>query len=198
MMNRRDAIQRVAVIMGGTLAVPSLAMSLENYQSSGKSIFDAEQMRLISEIAETIIPRTKTPGAKDAKVPQFISDIVTDCYNSDEQKMFLDGLKSVQENSRRRYGKNFELLTPAQRTEILKGLESQWYASRDEKGANNANLWFDISQMNPRFWRMIKELTLIGYFTSEPGCTQALRYQHVPGKYEGCIPYKKGEKAWAT
>ncbi|MCS7019992.1 MAG: gluconate 2-dehydrogenase subunit 3 family protein [Cytophagales bacterium] len=198
MMTRRDAIQRVAIMMGGALTVPSLAIALENYQRSGNSVLTAEQMRLVAEVAETIIPRTKTPGAKDAKVPQFISDVVSDCYNADEQKIFTDGLKSIQQNSRKRFGKNFELLSAAQRTEILKGLEAQWHFSRKEIDENNVNLWFDISDMNPRFWRMIKELTLLGYFTSEPGCTQALRYQHVPGKFEGCIPYKKGDKAWAT
>ncbi|MCS6968091.1 MAG: gluconate 2-dehydrogenase subunit 3 family protein [Cytophagales bacterium] len=196
-MDRREAIERVMLIMGGTLAVPSLLMAMENYQASGKSILDAQQMQLVAEIAETIIPRTKTPGAKDAKVPQFISDIVTDCYSEEEQKMFIDGLRSVQENSQKRFGRNFEALNLAQRTEILKGLEAQWQASREQASEKPNNLWFDISQMNPRFWRMIKELTLLGYFTSEPGCTQALRYQHVPGKFEGCIPYKKGEKAWA-
>ncbi|WP_448520634.1 gluconate 2-dehydrogenase subunit 3 family protein [Rhodoflexus sp.] len=198
MMNRRDAIQRVAVLMGGALTVPSLAMALENYQASGASAFNAEQMRLVAEIADTIIPRTKTPGAKDAKVQQFISDVVSDCYSESDRKIFMEGLNGLQENCRKRFGKGFETLTSAQRIEALKGLEAQALESRNSQGARQANLWFDTEKMNPQFWFMIKELTLIGYFTSEPGATQALRYQHVPGKYEGCIPYKKGDKAWAT
>jgi hypothetical protein len=198
MMNRRDAIQRVAIMMGGALTVPSLAMALENYQASGTSAFNAEQMRLVAEIADTIIPRTKTPGAKDAKVQQFISDVVSDCYSENDRKMFMDGLNGLQENCRKRFGKGFETLTPAQRIEALKGLEEQAIASRNNSGSRQANLWFDTEKMNPQFWFMIKELTLVGYFTSEAGATQALRYQHVPGKYEGCIPYKKGDKAWAT
>ncbi len=198
MMNRRDAIQRVAIMMGGVLTVPSLAMALENYQASGTSAFNAEQMRLVAEIADTIIPRTKTPGAKDAKVQQFISDVVSDCYSESDRKMFMDGLNGLQENCRRRFGKGFETLTPAQRIEALKGLEEQAIASRNNSASHQANLWFDTEKMNPQFWFMIKELTLVGYFTSEAGATQALRYQHVPGKYEGCIPYKKGDKAWAT
>lgn len=198
MMNRRDAIQRVAIMMGGALTVPSLAMALENHQASGTSAFNADQMRLVAEVADTIIPRTKTPGAKDAKVQQFISDVVNDCYNEGDRKMFMEGLNGLQDNCRKRFGKGFETLTPAQRIEALKGLEEQAIASRNNKGTRQANLWFDTEKMNPQFWFMIKELTLIGYFTSEAGATQALRYQHVPGKYEGCIPYKKGDKAWAT
>jgi hypothetical protein len=42
------------------------------------------------------------------------------------------------------------------------------------------------------------ELTCLGYYTSEIGATKALKYVHIPGKYEACIPLQPGQKAWAT
>jgi hypothetical protein len=66
--------------------------------------------------------------------------------------------------------------------DLLKKIEADYYA--DKKAGP--------------FWGQIKDLTVTGYFTSEVGCTQALRYEPVPGRYDGEMPYKKGDKAWAT
>ncbi|MGH2553929.1 MAG: gluconate 2-dehydrogenase subunit 3 family protein [Chitinophagaceae bacterium] len=51
--------------------------------------------------------------------------------------------------------------------------------------------------MPNHYFTMMKHLTLWGYFTSETGCREALRYNPVPGRYEGCVPYNKGDRAWA-
>jgi Gluconate 2-dehydrogenase subunit 3 len=47
------------------------------------------------------------------------------------------------------------------------------------------------------YYTMMKQLTLIGFFTSKTGATETLRHVQVPGKYDGALPYKKGDKAWA-
>jgi hypothetical protein len=185
MINRRDAIQRVALLMGGTLSMPSLAASLETFEFSGNTAFNPEQLKLITEIADTIIPRTKTPGAKDAKVQNFISAVVTDCYAPADREKFIAGLADVDKEGQAQFKKNFVKCSPAQRIEVLKKVEQ---AGMEHRKAGKGN----------HFWFMVKELTLTGYFTSEPGATMALEYVHVPGRYEGCVPLKPGQKAWAT
>jgi hypothetical protein len=114
--------------------------------------------------------------------------IVKDCYTQPDQKIFLDGMQKLDDASKKKNGKSFLESTPEQRHDLLVDLdkEAKDYAATKKKDDPN------------HYFRMMKELTLWGYFTSEPGATKALRYVAVPGKYEGCIDYKKGEKAWAT
>lgn len=150
--------------------------------------FSNDDIAFLDEIAETILPRTDTPGAKDAKVGEFMARIVKDCYTEEEQKTFLDGMKKLSDASKQQNGRPFLESTPEQRHDLLVALDKEqktYMASKKEADPSH-------------YFRLMKELTLWGYFTSEPGATKALRYVAVPGKYEGCIDYKKGDKAWAT
>ena len=54
----------------------------------------------------------------------------------------------------------------------------------------------DEKRNQVHFFTMLNQLTVWGFFSSEPGATQALRYVPIPGRYEGCIPYKEGDGAW--
>ena len=193
-MNRREAIQRVAVIMGGSLlgADSLLANNIDwdamdglDY-SKGIGLFSKAQIKLMDEIADTILPDTSTPGAKAAKVGQFMAVIVSDCYGPDEQKVFVDGLKTLDDNSKKQYGKPFRRCTPGQRHDFLVALDKEQkdYAKNKKK------------EDPPHYFTQMKDLTLWGYFTSEIGCTQALRMVEIPGHFEGCMPYKKGDRAW--
>jgi len=150
--------------------------------------FSNDDIAFLDEIAETILPKTDTPGAKDAKVGEFMARIVKDCNTQDEQKTFLDGMKKLSDASKQQNGRPFLESTPEQRHDLLVALDKEQKAYTASKKEGDPTHYF----------RMMKELTLWGYFTSEPGATKALRYVAVPGKYEGCIDYKKGDKAWAT
>ena len=156
---------------------------------------------MIDEIAETIIPKTNTPGAKDAQVGQFMNKYVMDCYDENQQKIFLDGLSDIQQQSNSKYKMNFEKLTSEQKIELLNALDK---AAKDQLSENAKIKLSDTSALKKQskvstpYFTMIKQLTLFGYFTSKPGATEALRYVAVPGKFDGCIDYKKGEHAWAT
>ncbi|MES2276477.1 MAG: gluconate 2-dehydrogenase subunit 3 family protein [Bacteroidota bacterium] len=188
-MNRRDAISRVALIMGGTVIGAEYFLSgcvtaPKNYSE----LFSNAQVSLLDEIGETIIPATKTPGAKAVHIGQFMAFMVKDCYNDKDQAIFLDGINSLNDVSKKKYSSDFMAISPAQRTELLNMLDQEQKAYTKTKKKEDPNHYF----------RMMKELTLLGYFTSKEGCTQALRYVPVPGKYDGCIDYKKGDKAWAT
>ncbi|HEU0065224.1 MAG TPA: gluconate 2-dehydrogenase subunit 3 family protein, partial [Flavisolibacter sp.] len=141
----------------------------------------------LDEIADTILPDTKTPGAKAAKVGQFMTVMVNDCYSEKNQKTFKDGMDKLNELSKKKYDNSFMNITPQQRHDLLVQLDTEQRDYTKNKKPED----------DPHYFRMMKELTLLGYFTSEIGCTQARRYVPVPGKYDGNYPYKKGDKAFA-
>lgn len=188
-MNRREALERVALIFGGT--VIGGAAFLQGCKTSDKSAFvfslTPEQITLLDEIAETIIPTTNTPGAKAAKVGEFMQVMVTDCYEEKDQQIFIEGLSKIDEATKAKYSKAFMDVTAEERTALFNEINKELKAYNDSKKEGDPNHYF----------AMMKQLTLLGYFTSEIGATQALRYVAVPGKYEGCIPYQKGDRAWA-
>jgi hypothetical protein len=152
------------------------------------AFLDAGQISLLNEVGETILPATATPGAKAAQVGSFMAVMVRDCYPPADQKVFLAGLDKLEEACKKQHGKDFMACDAAQRTSLLTALDN-------EQKAFTANQRKDDPS---HYFRMMKQLTLLGFFTSEVGATKALRYLPVPGRYDGDVPYKKGDKAWAT
>ena len=209
-MNRRDALMRVALLAGATASLPALADTLEASATrralTGKPVFfTADQDATIAELADTIIPTTTTPGAKAAKVNEVIDIIVKDCYREPEQKAFVEGLARTNKLSQDAYGKAFAQLDGTQRIDIVKKLEAEAKQQRADMAKNvqagaaqnDVQLPKEKQKSITPFFNMLKDLTLTGYFTSEIGATQALEYVAVPGRYDGCVPLKPGQKAWA-
>ena len=201
---------RVALLAGATASLPALADTLEASATrralTGKPVFfTADQDATVAELADTIIPATKTPGAKAAKVNEVIDIIVKDCYREPEQKAFVEGLARTNKLSQDAYGKAFAQLDVEQRIDIVKKLEAEAKQQRADNaksvqnGAaqNDVQLPKEKQKSTTPFFSMLKDLTLTGYFTSEIGATQALEYVAVPGRYDGCVPLKPGQKAWA-
>ena len=202
-MNRRDALARVAIIMGGTVIGADFFLSgcsspaktdekttaiKPAAATEAKSLLDAKQVSFLDEVGETILPATQTPGAKAAQVGSFMSVMVRDCYPPADQQIFLNGLAKLDTDCKTKNGKGFLACDPAQRTAFLTALDTEQKAFTQNKQKDDPAHYF----------RMMKELTLLGFFTSEVGATKALRYLPVPGRYDGNVPYKKGDKAWAT
>ena len=190
-MNRREAVRRATFLLGGAItfsgfgAFAEVLSPVAGNGSESKSI--ASQEALIAEIADTIIPDTKgVPGAKAAGLGPFIVMMMQDCYTADIQKHFADGLMRVDEVSQSKYKKPFTSLTLKEREEIFKFFKSE------------AQTQIAAGTTPSHFFQLIYELTCVGYYTSEIGATQALRYVHIPGRYEACIPLQPGQKAWAT
>lgn len=187
-MDRRNALKNVAVIMGGAIVGGELFLTgckgKNKEVNSVKELFAAEQIAYMDEIGETILPETSTPGAKEAKVGAFMADMVQDCYTPRDQKIFVEGLKKINDVSQKQFGKSFVDCLAEQRTQLLTALDKEAKeVHRKQKGSH--------------YFTLMKQLTLLGYFTSESGATKALRYLPIPGKYEGNYSYKKGDKAWA-
>ncbi|WP_266202707.1 gluconate 2-dehydrogenase subunit 3 family protein [Pontibacter kalidii] len=187
-MNRREALGAVGWILGGALISADLLVSCTAKPVKYNDLFDQEQVAFLNEVGETILPETSTPGAKAADVGGLMAVMVQDCYTKEDQQVFLDGIKKIDEASEDKFGNKFMELTPQQRTELLTALDAEAKKYQAEKKPEDPNHYF----------RMMRELTLFGFFTSEVGATQALRYVETPGRYDGCVPYKKGDRAWAT
>src|SRR3954466_6155697 len=237
-IDRREMIRRVGFLLGGVTFVggTSLLTACEKEHrvvQAGDQVgqFSKSDMDFLAEVADTILPPTKTPGAKAAGVGPFIAVMVTDCYDAKEQKIFRDGMKQLDDASKKANSSaSFVSATPEQRLSLLVALdkEAKSYTDAVEAARNRkpgdtttstaekkaqaqlpdqrkeGGLGADVgtpppttADSPPHYFRMIKELAMLGYFTSEIGCKQAQRYAETPGRYDPCVPYKKGDKAWA-
>jgi len=187
-MDRREAIKRVSMLFGGlAFGGSGLLNAVEKAHARATAIrqvgtFTAQDIALLDEIADTILPETKTPGAKAAHTGAFMALMVTDTYEDRNQTIFRDGLKKLNDAG-------FMTATPAQRLTQLEQLDREQKAYMDarERGGGAP----------PHFFRLMKELALLGYFTSEIGCSQAMRYRETPGRFDPCVPYTPGETTWA-
>ena len=214
-MDRREALSRVALIFGGTIIGAEAFLSGCKPTPAKEGLFAADDILLLDEVGDTILPTTaSSPGAKAAGIGQFMKTIVTDCYTEDDQRAFTGGISKLNDAAKKKYDKNFMDLTPEQRTEFLTALDKEAkdynkeLSDRDSKmtdeekhqrkNTKNDGTYKRDPKDDPHYFGMMKQLTVWGYFTSEVGATKALRYVAVPTRYEGCIPYKKGDKAWAT
>ncbi|MDO3644130.1 MAG: gluconate 2-dehydrogenase subunit 3 family protein [Mucilaginibacter sp.] len=208
-MNRRDAIGRVALLMGG--AVIGAEFFVSGCKSGGSApkvadLFLPDNVAFLDEVADTILPTTSSPGAKAAQVGHFMAVMVQDCYTTGDQETFLEGIGKLNDASDKKFSKKFMELTPQQRTDLLVDLdkEQKEYTAKKNKDAeadaakHKGEKDYKAPEVPNHYFKMMKELTLLGYFTSEIGATKALRYIAVPGHYDGNVPYKKGDKAWAT
>lgn len=177
-MNRREALSRVSLMLGGTLSAPTLLafdrwnQTAPGNRTNGVSILNEEQREIMARVTELIIPKTDTPGAIDAGVPAFIEVMLRDGYTKPVQDVFLAGLGDLA-------GNRFLTGSADQQTALLKQVEAQAIANAKAGSVS--------------FWQLIKELTVWGYFTSEVGIKSSLDYQPIPGKFEA-IKIKPGQK----
>jgi hypothetical protein len=196
-MLRREAIKKAAILLGGTIALPDILKAWETPVILNPQFrITAAQENLIAEIAEIILPTTDTPGAKAAGVPQFIIKMLADCYPKPFSDYMMQTLNKLDSEAEIKYGAKFAQASPENRTELTKRFEQQ---DKDER--DNFEKLVETWQLGSRrsvqpFFSTMKSLTITGYFTSEIGATQALRYSQIPGGYY-TVDYKKGDKAWA-
>jgi hypothetical protein len=187
LLTRREALRRASLALGGIALIGEaawLAGPAEAAASSTEPLFTATDIALLDEIADTILPTTSTPGAKAAGVGPFIAVMVRDVYDAQRQKIFRAGLVTLQRECRKANGADFMACTPQQRQAFLEKLDREQFDGRTSRRVE--------------YFTMLKELTLLGYFTSEIGCTQAMRYVETPGRFDPCVPYAPGDRAWAS
>jgi hypothetical protein len=220
-MNRRDAVKSVAFLLGGALSATTIGVFLEGCQpskTSSENLFSADQEKMLAELADTIIPTTKTPGAKAAGVGPFIALMLKDCYPEDAQKIFVKGLEDLEDRSKDQFKNSFVNLTAAQRAQVLGKMRDETVASQkkdkeettklqEEEAAKLAKKPEKERAGDPTaakkpanksyFFAIARDLTILGYFTSEIGATQAYEYIDIPGRYDGCVDMKPGQRVYA-
>ena len=186
-MNRRELLKMVAAATGGVVIGGEFFLAGCKNPGAGigeSATFSESDIAFLDEVAETIFPKTSTPGAKEAKVGQFMTVMVTDCYEEKDQKAFKEGMKKIDEACNKMHGHGFMKASPEHRKELLVSLDKERADYQKNKKREDPNHYFQY----------FKQLTITGYFTSKEGRTGATNYQPVPGKYVGDVDYKKGDK----
>lgn len=183
-MKRRDALKTTALFMGAAISAGTIATVMSGCQADPSPGwtpigFSKDEDALITRIAEMIIPKTDVPGATDVLVNRFIDTAIHKVYSAEDKKAFMDGLPAINIASNTAHSKNFMDLNASQQTEVLQSL-----ADASKKDDNH-------------IFGKLKELTLVGFFTSEAGMKQALKYDPIPTEYNGCIDYASVGGMWA-
>ncbi|PJJ79075.1 gluconate 2-dehydrogenase subunit 3 family protein [Mucilaginibacter auburnensis] len=190
-MNRRTLIKSLAAVvtLGGA------GTAVYNFLTPGEGIPLADLPKnkaLVAELVETIIPRTTTPGAKDAGVENFIIKIITENTDVKMQQSFLAGLKSVDAYAENKYGKSFVKCSPTNKNAIMKHFE--------DKATYSIGILNKVQRkfLGAPFFYQLRDLTVEGYCTSQIGATQGMAYDYVPVTFEACVPLQPNQLSWAT
>lgn len=190
MLNRRDTLRGLALTIGvgatgwaeRALAAAAPAPAL----TWTPAALTPDQARVLDVVAELIIPKTDTPGAREAGVPQFIDRALANFYEKDQADKLRAGLTRMDADAQAAHGVAFIALTPQQQVDLLTAYEREGVAAKA------------LTPSQAHFFPALEDMVTVGYFTSEPGATIALQYDPVPGAYNGCVPLAEVGRAWAT
>ncbi|WP_223580842.1 gluconate 2-dehydrogenase subunit 3 family protein [Sphingobacterium sp. GVS05A] len=190
-MERRTLLKMIALLTGGAViggnAFLTGCSSSKESDLKERLNLTPQQIAFLDEVADTILPTTqKSPGAKAAKVGSFMKVMVNDCYEAPDQQVFLEGMDNLDVACNKMHKLGFVEATAEQRLSLLTAIDKEAKEYMSKKG-----------DLPNHYYTMFKQLTLLGYFSSEIGYKQALRYNQAPGRYEGDMPYKKGDRSWA-
>lgn len=206
LMQRRELLKRVAWMLGGAVSAPAVLAVLQGCSAReapeggawAPKFLTAAQAALVAEIAEIMIPKTDTGGARDAGVPAFIDLMLADVYDKDDQQRYRTGLSEF-EQAAATHGKPFLEQEAAQRVAIVKrsleaAIEHQTQAEqarvRENPVAqeNDGQARLVVKRTPKPFILVTRELTLLGFFTSRIGASEIMNWEPVPGAYHGCVP----------
>ena len=197
-LTRREALKRVAWLMGGTVSASAILAIQKGYSATTPAgakpaVLTPPQMRIVSTVSEIMIPRTDTPGAIDVGVPGFIDLMLADVYTQKDRERYLAGMADFDAAAHTEQGKEFLALEPTRQVALVRKFHDA-AVIEDQRSAHQRD---DVQRP---FILMTKELTLLGFFTSEAGATQVLQYIAVPGSYHACLPVEQAGngKTWAV
>ena len=203
-MNRRQAALTFGALWT-TLTIPAAAaaQAAVTLTWTPKALTPA-QAKVLDAVAELIIPATETPGAREAGVAAFVDRAVADFCTPGDAQAICVGLDRIEADARASHGAAFTALAPEQQTMLLARYDAEEGAPQaaaigrgdTETGLSNRIPLFEAPQGRP-FFAVLKDLVTVGYFTSKPGATKALRYELTPGAYHGCVPLAQIGRAWA-
>jgi len=185
-MKRRDAIKRTALIMGYAVSATAMAGVMNGCKADTTTpdaiwkpqFFSDTHIKNLGEAVERILPKTETPGAKDVMVHRFIDELMHSIYKPDESKAFQAGMEKLEADAQTAHSKSFHALDDGQKDVLL---TTAMNAGKMESEKNP-------DAEHPPFFNALKELTFLGFFSSEKIGKEVLAYDPIPGKHEGCIP----------
>lgn len=186
MMDRRAAL-RLLGASAAALAIPEELAALGRSLHSGLALgadlktLNPHQNATVIALTDLILPATDTPGAKAARVNEFIDVLLTDWFDPADRDRFLAGLADVDARAKAAFGKEFVDGTPEQQTGVVQELDDEatrWKASPESSHGGGPN----------PFSRDLKWLTLFGYYTSEIGAVQEQHFEIIPNRYDPCAP----------
>ncbi|MEH6581355.1 MAG: gluconate 2-dehydrogenase subunit 3 family protein [Halioglobus sp.] len=185
-MNRRELLQKAGIILGATVSLPVSRAVLAGVQAPAISPsaggLSVGSLGTISAVSARIIPATDTPGAIEAKVPEFVDLIYRDWYTPLEQTQFITAERAFLALSKEKYKQDFEECSSEQQDEFLGLCESRVKEETAPEGF---------------YFKTMKELTVLGYYTSEIGAKQELSYNPVPMRYKGDYLFSDVGKQWS-
>lgn len=186
-IDRREALRQAALLLGGALSAPAIAGVLAGCDASAvlaaqRHALSPAQLELVATMAEHILPATDTPGARAAGVHRFIDRMMAEYYSAADRQRFIAGLADVDDRAKRAHGLAFLKCTPAQQRSVLGDIDREAFTG-------------PRARQQPHFFRTMKELTVVGYYTSQIGATKELRHVAVPGRFNGCVPVGR---TWAV
>ena len=190
-IDRREALRRAALLIGGMLSAPTIAGVLAGCESRHADAttfvpraLTEDQLELVATMAEHILPTTDTPGARAVGVHRFIDTMLAEYYPAADTQRFVSGLADVDARAHRLAERRFLDCSPAQQVALLETLDREAFSM--------------LAAAPTPFFRTLKELTLVGYYTSQPGATQELKYARVPGRFSGCVPLTAVGRTWSV
>jgi len=196
MMDRRELLYRASMLLGGVITASAASGVLAGCTTTPDGMGEVksgfltvEEMATVSAMAEQIIPRTDTPGALDVGVPAFIDRMLAGYYTDKERGIVRAGLASANADAAKLRGKPFAQLTVDEQVALMR----QYDKAQFDQTRANAN----VQGAAPHHFRLIKELTIIGFCTSEAGATKLMRYEQSPGPFRGDVPLRDVGKVWA-
>ena len=195
-MDRREALKKTSLVVGYSLTTSLVGVTLHGCAEAGvveqskastpkwsPEFLSDDQARLVAEICEIFLPETDTPGARSARVHEYVDEELQYMLPVRDQHLFLTGLQDIDARSRASFGHEFVECSLEERKAVLAALEE-------------ASTTADGELDEGTFYAKIKSLTYKGYYTSELVCKKVLRYDPVPGEYLGCIEIDPGAPAW--
>ncbi|MFC3196808.1 gluconate 2-dehydrogenase subunit 3 family protein [Parapedobacter deserti] len=189
MMNRRDALKAATSLIGGVVVSSGAGSLLSGCtQVPGEARdgpFTAARVDMLTEIAEVIIPQTHIPGARAAGVGPVMVKIISECYPEKTRANFIEGLLNFEQAVNERFQRNFVDLDASQREQWIE----EW---RDRVITKKAG------KSDSLFFTIVRDMTILCFTTAEVVCTQLCEYVPVPGRYDGCMTYKQGDKRYIT
>jgi hypothetical protein len=210
-MDRRELLKLIAIATGTAFVGGEFFLAGCTNPDAGPSMtFSQDDIAFLDEVGETILPKTNTPGAKDAKVGAYMTVFVNDCYTEADKKVFHEGIRKLDDACNEMHDVSFMKATPEQRKSLLVKLDEEGKKQateirefdeqqvKKEKGEHEkGNSGFERERRSAHYFSMMKQLTISAFYTSKEGRMGALRYTPVPGRYDPDLPYKKGDRAFA-